>query len=211
MQNGLSDDIFTSLQGQPLQRMSRELGIGPAQVAGAVSAALPMLLSALARNAQQPATARPLVEALAQDHSGLDIGDLIEAVTGGGRAAPAAASGDSVTRMLGHILGMRQQPATRALGTATGLSSDKTGALLRMLAPIVMSYLGRRFFSGQAARAAGDSHIQLGDVLGQERQRIGSQGGLGGALGGILDSDGDGDTDFIDLMRAGSSILGSAR
>jgi hypothetical protein len=49
----------------------------------------------------------------------------------------------------------------------------------------------------------------LGDILGQEHQRVSQQGGAaGGLLGAVLDRDGDGDVDFSDLLKAGGSILG---
>jgi hypothetical protein len=49
----------------------------------------------------------------------------------------------------------------------------------------------------------------LGDILGQEHQRVSRQGGTaGGLLGAVLDRDGDGDVDFADLLKAGGSILG---
>jgi len=63
---------------------------------------------------------------------------------------------------------------------------------------------------GGAGMAA--SPQQLGDVLGQERQSIAQQGGVGGSLmGAVLDRDGDGDTDFSDLIGLAGSFLGGGR
>ena len=42
-----------------------------------------------------------------------------------------------------------------------------------------------------------------------EHQQIRQQGGLsGGLLGAVLDRDGDGDTDFSDLVGLAGSVLG---
>jgi hypothetical protein len=49
-------------------------------------------------------------------------------------------------------------------------------------------------------------------MLGDEHQTIAQQGGLGGGLlGAVLDRDGDGDTDFTDLIGMAGSLLGGPR
>ena len=78
-----------------------------------------------------------------------------------------------------------------------------------MLAPIVLSYLAQRMFSGGGQGAA--SPQQLGDVLGQEQQRIQQQGPAGGLLSSVLDQDGDGQVGIGDLLKLGSGLLGGKR
>ena len=209
MTNALSDDLLSQLQGAPLQQMSRQLGVDPAQASAAISAALPLLLGALGRNTAQPQGAQALFGALQKDHAGLDIGSVLGSVLGGGGQG---------SEILGHIFGGRQPRAEQGLGHVTGLGGDKAGLLLRLLAPIVMAYLAKRMFAhGQSGTAAGDgsqsaSPQVLGDILGREHQRVTQQGGAGGGLlGAVLDRDGDGDVDFSDLIKAGGSILGGAR
>jgi hypothetical protein len=212
MSTALSDELLSQLQGAPLQQMSRQLGIAPAQAASAVSAALPLLLGALGRNTAQPQGAQALFGALQKDHAGLDIGSVLGSVLGGGGQGG---------QILGHIFGARQPRAQQGLGQATGLGGDKAGMLLRLLAPIVMAYLAKRMFDHrQSGAATGDASAPasepspqvLGDVLGQEHQRISQQGGPGGGLlGAVLDRDGDGDVDFSDLLKAGGSIVGGSR
>ncbi|HSM12355.1 MAG TPA: DUF937 domain-containing protein, partial [Lysobacter sp.] len=62
----LTDELYTHLQGEPLRQMSQQLGIGPAQMAGALSAALPMLLGTLGQNTRQPQGAQSLFGALSK-------------------------------------------------------------------------------------------------------------------------------------------------
>src|SRR5690606_29756482 len=57
----LTDDIFSQLSGPALQQISQQLGTGQAQTAGAISAALPMILGAMGRNASQPQGAEALL------------------------------------------------------------------------------------------------------------------------------------------------------
>ena len=68
--NSITDDIFSQLSGPMLQQISQQLGTGQAQTAGAISAALPMILGALGRNASQPQGAEALFGALGRDHQG---------------------------------------------------------------------------------------------------------------------------------------------
>ena len=135
MAESLTDQLFDQLNGAPLRQISQQLGVGQAQAAGAVSAALPLLLGALGRNASQPQGAEALLGALRNDHAGGgDIAGLLGAVLGGAQTRQTNGAG-----ILGHILGGQQPRAEAALGQTTGLGNDKAGQLLKILAPIVLS------------------------------------------------------------------------
>ena len=221
MSEPLTDDLYTQLEGAPMRQMSQKLGIGPAQMAGALSAALPMLLGALGRNTQQPQGAQSLFGALSKDHRGLDLGSVLGGLLGSGQTPQAAAGmagGNQGDKILGHVFGDRQPRAEQSLGQATGLGSDKSRALLGLLAPVVMAYLAKRMFERREAGAAGTGETAepspqvLGEVLGEEQQRVRQQGGLGGGLlGQVFDQDGDGKVGLGDLLKAGSGLLGGPR
>ena len=200
----LTDELFSQLQGAPLQQLSQQLGVGQAQTAGAISAALPLLLGALGKNAAQPQGAEALFGALQRDHAGLDLGSVLGAVLGGGGSAPAQNDGAAI---LGHIFGGSQPRAEASLGQATGLGGDKAGMLMKILAPIVLSFLAQRFLGQGNSSPSG-----LSQVLGQERQVAQQQGGLGGGLlGAVLDQDGDGQLGLGDILKIGGGLLGGGR
>ncbi len=205
--DSLADLLFQQLQGAPLQQISQQLGAGQLQTSNAVGAALPLLLGALGRNASQPGGAEALFGALQNDHAGgLDLGGLLGAVLGGG-APTRQTNGEAI---LGHIFGASQPRAEASLAQATGLGSDKTAALLKVLAPIVLSFLAQRFLSGQGG--AQPDAMGLGQILGQERQVQQQQGGLGGGLlGAVLDQDGDGQFGLGDILKIGGGLLGGRR
>ena len=204
----LTDDLLSQLQGAPLQQVSQQLGLDSQQASGAISAALPLLMGALGNNAAKPQGAEALFGALQNNHSGLDIGSVLGAVLGGGNNSPAA----NGAGILGHIFGRNQGRAEAGLAQATGLSSDRAGQLMKILAPIVMAYLAKRMFGGGQQSAQAASPQVLGDILGQERQVQQQQGGLGGSLlGAVLDQDGDGQLGLGDLLKMGGSILGGQR
>ena len=203
--SSLTDDIFTQISGGALQQISQQLGTGQAQTAGAIAAALPVMLGAMGRNASQPDGADALLGALGRDHnSGGGLGDILGAVLGGQQSRQTDGLGQ-----LGHIFGGQLPRAEAGLGQATGLGSDKAQMLLKILAPIVMAYLAKRMFGGQQEAASPQA---LGDILGQEHARVRQAGGLGGGLlGAVLDQDGDGDVDLSDLLRLGGGLLGGRR
>lgn len=200
----LTDDLLAQLQGAPLQQVSQQLGLDSQQAAGAISAALPLLMGALGNNAARPQGAKALLGALQDNHSGLDIGGVLGAVLGGGNSPATNGAG-----ILGHIFGGSQGRAEAGLAQATGLGSDRAGQLLRILAPVVMAYLAQRMSAGDQAQVDADG---LGRMLGQEKQHVVQQGGVaGGLLGSLLDQDGDGQLGVSDLIRLGSGLLGSGK
>lgn len=197
----LTEELFSQLQGAPLQQVSQQLGIEPQQAASAVSAALPLLLGTLGRNAAQPQGAEALFGALQRDHSGLDVGSVLGAVLGGSASPQSNGAG-----ILGHIFGGAQPRAEQGLGQATGLGQAQAGQLLKILAPIVLAFLAKRMTQG------GGNATALSQTLGQERQQVAQQGGVGGGLlGAVLDQDGDGQLGIGDLLKIGGSLLGGKR
>ena len=230
------DELLQQLQGAPMQQMAQSLGESEAQTQQAVHAAIPMMLGALGNNTQSAAGADALFGALQRDHSGSpDLGGLLGSLLGGGAgggsqpgglgglgglggmlgsvlggamgggAAQGGQSMGGAGDILGHIFGGQQDQASSNLGQATGLGSN-AGNLLKMLAPIVMSFLAQRVMSG------GMDSSQLGNALGQEKAQVQQQGGLGGGLlGSLLDQNGDGQLDMGDLMKIGGSLLSGRR
>lgn len=212
----MTQDLLAQLDGAPLQQISRQLGIDQSQAAGAVGAALPLLMGALGRNASQPQGAEALFGALQKDHAGGGgIGDLLGAVLGGAQSRQTDGAG-----VLGHIFGGQQARAEQSLGAATGLGGDRAGQLMKILAPIVMAYLAKRMFSGNSSGGGQTMSLGggnptadiLGAVLGQEQQQVRQQGGLGGGLlGAVLDKDGDGDVDLSDVLKLSGGLFGGKR
>ena len=206
--SSLTDEIFSQVSGAAMQQIGQQLGTGQAQTAGAVAAALPLILGAMGRNTGQAGGADALFGALGRDHSGGGgIADILGAVLGGQQSRQTDGLGQ-----LGHIFGDQLPRAQAGLGQATGLGNDKAQMLLKILAPIVMAYLAKRMFGGGQQSAQAASPQVLGDILGQERQVQQQQGGLGGGLlGAVLDQDGDGQLGLGDLLKAGMGMMGGRR
>ncbi len=209
MATSLADQLFKQLDGAPLQQISQQLGLDPAQTASAVGTALPLLLGKLGHNAAQPQGAQSLLGALQRDYAGADLGSMLGAVLGGGNAA-GSTTGANGAAILGHIFGGSQQTAETQLGQATGLGGQQAGQLLKLLAPLVLAYLSKQFLQQGQAPAGAAAATDLGALLGQET-RAAQQSGVGGLLGSILDQDGDGQLGIGDLLKVGGSLLGGKR
>lgn len=198
----LFDQLFAQLQGAPMERLSQQLGTDVAQTNAAVGAALPLLLGALGRNATQPQGAQELLGALQRDHAApADPGGLLGSLLGGGGGAQNGGAA-----ILGHIFGAgQQQRAEAGLGQATGIGSQ-AGDLLKLLAPIVMSFLAQRVQAGGMDAGA------LERTLDGERAQAEQRGGIGGGLlGSLLDQDGDGQVGLGDLVKIGGALFGGRR
>jgi hypothetical protein len=167
------------LGGQTVNQISQKIGADPGTTSNAIDAALPLLLSAVARNAGNRDQAQSLAQAVAKDHDGSVLDDipgfLSQAENGPGAG------------ILRHVLGGRQQTVETGLSQATGLDAGKTAQLLTMLAPLLMGALGR------AKREKQLDDNGLSTLLTSEDQRLKeSAPGVMGALSRFLDQDNDG-------------------
>jgi hypothetical protein len=178
------DMLQQHLGGEAVQQISRRLGTDPGTTQTAIAAALPMLVGALAHNAQDPDKAGALATALQRDHDG-SILNNVAGYLGGQQNGGAQTDG---TGILGHVLGGRQDAVQQGLGRVAGIDPGTAGMLLSMLAPLVMGALGK------SARERGIDPGGLAGMLGGERERAAqaAPGGMMGMLGKLLDKDGDG-------------------
>ena len=190
----LLEMISQQLDDRAVRTMSDQIGASPDATQKAVSTAVPLLVSALAKNSTDRSGAQSLLGALDRDHDGSVLDDVVGFLGRG-----ETSQGDGI---LGHVLGGRQAPAKDAIGRMSGLDKGQVGQLLAMLAPLVLGALGRQ------KRAGGLDAGGLSDLLGGERKRVEQEEpGAMGMLGKLLDSDGDGRVGD-DLAELGMGMLG---
>lgn len=177
--NTIAQQLLTQLAGEGLQTISSKIGADEKTTGSALSAVLPLLVTALAKNSNEETGARSLHTALSKDHDGSVIDNLKSFLDN-----PSAANGAGI---LGHVLGSRQPAVTRGLSGGTGLTGDQVGQLLQIAAPLVMGLLGK-----QVQKKGLDSSA-LSTFLGRQQQTTRkSDPDLAGVLGTLLDSDKDG-------------------
>lgn len=230
----LSQQLFSQLQGEPMQKIAQQLGTSTEQASSAVSQALPLMMGALGNQAQQggqgAAGIASMLGALGGGQGGSQaggLGDILGGLLGGSGNAAGGGLAGALGGLVGSVLGGGQSAgstsasnagdllatvfgnqgsarAAEGLGQSTGLGTQGAGNLLGMLLPIVMSFLSQRFLQG------GNGTQQLDQALANERQQLNNQG-AGGALASLLDQNGDGKLDMNDLVKLGSSLLGGKR
>lgn len=180
----LNDLLGQQQGGEALGQISNMLGADQGATSSAIQLALPMILSGLANNASTPQGAESLNNALDRDHSG---GGLLGSLGGllMGQAAPSRQTDGG--GILGHIFGSSQGQAAETISNQSGLNIGQVAQLLMVLAPIVMSFLGKK--KQEENLDAGGLAGYLG---GQQQEMQQQDSGIMGTVTGFLDSDKDG-------------------
>lgn len=191
----LVDSLMEQLQNKgAIDQIAGKLGVQSGQANSAVSAAIPAILAGLAKNTQKPGGAAALSGALEKDHDGTVLEDdsYLDSYQD--------KQGDNI---LGHVFGDKKPAVESQVSALGGMNIAQGGELMKMLAPLVMGYLGKQKSSGGLdisslsqilGGGSGGGGLQLpgglGDILGGLTGGASSgkakSGGLGGIFGGLF-------------------------
>ena len=147
-------DLLTGNTGnQVAEQAENKFGISKNQIIALLAVAAPLVISYLRNKSQDANEAESLNNALDKDHDGsiLDDSSQLEARQNEGGS------------ILSHIFGNDKATVENQLSQNTGISMDKIGPILAMLAQVIMGYIGKE----------------------KQQNNVGA-GGLGDLLGGIL-------------------------
>ena len=190
--NAITQVITQQLTGGAVRTISQRLGISESAANTAVQLAVPLILSALARNASQPQGAESLHEAISKDHDGSILDNLA-----GYLGNPQSANGAGI---LGHVFGSQKPTLENNLAQATGMDQGSASGLLETLAPIVMGAVGKE------QQEKGLDASDLSNLLGREQQQAETNApDLMGMLGSMLDQNQDGSA-MDDLRRMAANF-----
>lgn len=157
--------------------------------------AMPVLMKAMERNAATPEGAEGLMGALNKHDGGIldNLGDLFN----GGVNKEVV---DDGSKILGHVLGAKQQGVEKVIGQKAGIDAGDVGSILKTAAPILMGILGKQSRE-KGVNNAGNITSLIGGMLGgnqtQNEQSF---------LEKILDADGDGSV----IDDVAGMVLGAA-
>ncbi len=178
-------DLMGSPIGQSIvKNVAEQFGLNEKQASTAVNTAIPAILSGMSKNVQTPEGAESLNKALETKHDG-SLLDNLGGLLGGGNMDALMKDGGGI---LGHIFGNQVDDVQNGLAKKAGISSDKMGSIIKMLAPIVMAYLGKEKSSKNLSGGALGGLLE--GVLGDGAKKKG--GGLLNVVTGFLDKDKDG-------------------
>ena len=189
--NALTQIITQQLAGGASRTIAQRLGVSEGTANTAVQVAVPLILAALARNANQPQGAQSLHDAINKDHDGSIFDNLMGYVSN-----PQTANGAGI---LSHVFGNQQPAIQNNLAQATGMDQNSAGGLLETLAPLVMGAVGR------AQQQEGLDSSGLSNLLNQQQQQAQTNApGAMSILSSMLDQNNDGSAmDDLQRMAAG--------
>jgi hypothetical protein len=171
----LLDTVQQHLGPEQIQQISQQLGTDPATTSNAVQAAIPMIVSGMAAHASQAPEGASAIESAVESHTPADM--LSRAGNLAGMLGGSSGSGGG---LLGRILGQHTATVQNGVQSATGLDSSKTGALLAMLVPMVMSALAHH-----RATQPSDAQGGIGSIL-QQAASAARQNSTSPQVGGVL-------------------------
>lgn len=177
--SALLEILAGSLGRGAVQQISSKLGLNDDTTGRIVQAALPILVSALARNSSSPQGASALQTALNKDHDGSVLDDVL-----GFLGSSAQGPGAGILR---HVLGAEQPTVQSTIGQAAGVDGAQAGQVLEMLAPLVMGALGKKT-AQEGLDAGGLSQFLQGEAQAVQQPRA----DLMGSILGMLDQNKDG-------------------
>lgn len=196
--NGQAGSVIGSLLGMlggdTLNQLGRQVGLDAATTQKVIQIALPVLIGAMGRKAQQPGGATNLVTAASQNAGLLD--DVTGYVRKGGTSAAAGSE-------LGDLLGSKRSAIEKGIAKEAGISSDAVSKLLSLLAPLVLGAMSKQAGGASGGLDAGS----LLKVLSGERQQVESQMG---SFAKFLDFNGDGSI-WDDILGFIMKLLGGRR
>lgn len=190
----ITEMLTQQLAGGAVSQIGSKIGADEGTTRAAIAIAVPLLISALARNSSTPAGAQALNQAVAKDHDG-SILDNLSSFLGNSQSANGAG-------ILGHVLGDRRTDVETGLAQSTGLDVGGAGQLLETVAPLVMGALGKT--QQQQGLDAGSLSAFLGS---QQQQAQDSSPDMMGMLGNLLDSNKDGSV-IDDVGRMAGKLFG---
>ena len=189
----LNDDNFIDNLSQQIGGAERE------QTRTAANGIVTAMSSAISKTATTEQGASGLLGMLDADKDGSIIDDVMNMVSGGNNGAGQAGLMQNGAGIVNSLLGGKQGGIIEMISRMSGLSGDKTGNLMSMLAPIILSALSK---SGQQQGGGG---FDIGGILnmlqGTQTQQKTSGNPAMDMIGKFLDKDGDGD--FTDDLLGG--------
>jgi len=194
---GILDLLNSDLGKTIIDGVSNSTNTDQNKTNSVLTMALPVLMKAMQRNASSEQGAAGLLGALEGKHDG-SILDNLGGLFNGGVDQDVKTDG---SKILGHILGSKQQGVEQVISQKAGLDSGSVGEILKVAAPILMGMLGKQKRENNVS-SQNDLTGLLGGLLGGS-----SAAKEQSFLEQILDADGDGSVvdDVAGMLLGGGS------
>ena len=196
-------DLLNSEMGQELVKgASTQMGMDSQSTSGALSAAIPLILGGLKNNTGSSEGSAQLLGALQNSkHSSGSMLDNLGSILGGSEIDQDVM--DDGGRILGHVFGGQESNAANALSKSSGIDMNSAMNLLKVAAPLVMSYLGKQTSQNNISDQGGISDL-IGGLLGGQGADMASMASL---IQGFDGNDSSVD-DIAGMLTGGSKSAG---
>lgn len=170
-------ELLNSEMGQELVKgASTQMGMDSKSTSGALSAAIPLILGGLKNNTGSSEGSAQLLGALQNSkHSSGSMLDNLGSILGGSEIDQDVM--DDGGRILGHVFGGQESNAANALSKSSGIDMNSAMNLLKVAAPLVMSYLGKQTSQNNISDQGGISDL-IGGLLGGQGADMASMASL---------------------------------
>ncbi len=181
MSINLLDMVKSAVVGQVADQIGSAVGLDKSKTSAAVNAVLPALLGGMAKKASTPAGASDLIKAL-QDNDN----SILDNLAGAFAPAKQASMLDYGMKLLPMLLGGSQSTIISLIAKMFGFGDKGASSLLGMLAPVVMSIVGKQVKSqgldagGLASLLSGQTNF-LNAALPSELKNVMGFADLGGS------------------------------
>jgi hypothetical protein len=181
MSVNLLDMVKSAVVGQVADQIGSAVGLDKSKTSAAVNAVLPALLGGMTKKASTPAGASDLIKAL-QDNDN----SILDNLAGAFAPAKQASMLDYGMKLLPMLLGGSQSTIISLIAKMFGFGDKGASSLLGMLAPVVMSVVGKQVKSqgldagGLASLLSGQNSF-LNAALPSELKNVMGFADLGGA------------------------------
>lgn len=180
------------LQGQDLEKLAQQVGGSRKEVRNGAAAALPAILAAVNKNANNSEKAQGLNKALEQ-HDGAVLNNL-----GSYLQNPDLKDGAGI---LNHLFGGNTQNVANAVSQSSGLDAQGSIKILETLAPLVLGVLGQQKKENNLDAQG------IGDLTSKLSSSLEGASGIMGMITNFLDSNKDGNV-MDDLTGMIGKFLG---
>ncbi|WP_308992588.1 DUF937 domain-containing protein [Mariniflexile litorale] len=199
--SGILDLLNSDLGKTIINGVSNQTNQPQNKTQDVLTMALPVLMAAMKRNASTPQGAEGLLGAL---NSGKHDGSILENLGGLFSGGVDSNVLDDGSKILGHVLGGKQQNVQNAISQKSGIDEGSVAQILKVAAPILMGILGNKAKQENVNSASGIEGL-LGGLLGGSSAKNEQS-----FLESILDADGDGSIidDVAGMVLGGSKKKG---
>ena len=196
------DTFAKQISSDDVSSIAQELGVNDETTKKAIGAAIPGLIAALSRAAEDPQTSERLAEAVNQHAEHTDglleqIGNVFKQFT---QSGDQQTGGTDLSQLIPDLMGDHEKRVEKGVSQTSGLNSEMAGKLIKFLGPIVVGVIAKQLSGQQVNAATVNGHLK------QERQELEQQ--HGDLLGRLLDQDSDGDFDMSDLAAVFLNKMG---